>query len=80
MIPWPVKKIAVVLLALTSPAAALDLRRATVELGSSPSPIQKKAATMIAEEVEKRTQLRLAAQFSRLRRARHQNQQGFGTG
>jgi hypothetical protein len=40
-------------------ASALDLKHAAVQLSPNPNAIEKKAATMIAEEVEKRTQLRL---------------------
>jgi hypothetical protein len=54
-----VKKIAVLVLAVISPLAALDLRRAVLQLPPGATPIEKKAAAMVAEEVEKRTQVRL---------------------
>ncbi len=38
---------------------ALDLRQATIQLRPGATPIEKKAAEMIAQEIEKRTQLRL---------------------
>jgi hypothetical protein len=39
--------------------AALDLRQATIRLRPEATPIERKAAEMVAQEVEKRTQLRL---------------------
>src|SRR5579884_1702200 len=46
-------------LALTVCAAASDFRNATIVIAPDASTPQKKAAQMLAEEVEKRTQLRL---------------------
>jgi hypothetical protein len=53
-----INKVAVLFLAAAS-AFALDLKRAVVQLSPNPGAIEKKAQTMIAEEVEKRTQFRL---------------------
>ncbi len=46
-------------LALAAAGSALDLRNASFQLPQNAGPIEKKAAQMIAEEVEKRTQVRL---------------------
>ena len=40
-------------------AAVLDFRQAVIVVGNNPAPRMKKAAVMLAEEIEKRTQLRL---------------------
>ncbi len=40
--------------------AAVDLRKSSIELRSNASPIEKKAAAVIAQEIEKRTQLRIS--------------------
>ncbi|MDQ1471913.1 MAG: hypothetical protein QOJ99_3393 [Bryobacterales bacterium] len=53
-----INKMAVLFIGAAS-ASALDLKHAAVQLSPNPNAIEKKAATMIAEEVEKRTQLRL---------------------
>ncbi|HXJ40936.1 MAG TPA: glycoside hydrolase family 20 zincin-like fold domain-containing protein [Bryobacteraceae bacterium] len=54
-----IAKLAVLLIAGALTASALDLRTATIQLRPNAPAIEKKAAQMIAEEVEKRTQLRL---------------------
>jgi hypothetical protein len=58
------RKIATILFAtalpLSAQSAALDLRQATLRLRPGAAPVEKKAAQMIAEEIEKRTQVRLA--------------------
>jgi len=46
-------------LAASPCAEALDLKHAVIRLQPNAGTIEKKAATMIAEEVEKRTQFRL---------------------
>ncbi len=50
---------ALVLLTTVSLAQALDLRTAAIQLPPNPSAIERKAAQVVAEEVEKRTQLRI---------------------
>src|SRR5215472_9806879 len=47
------------LLAVTLPCLALDLRRATIQIEPNAGPTARKAAEMIAQEVERRTQIRL---------------------
>jgi hypothetical protein len=47
------------LLALTLPCSALDLRRASIQIEPNAGPRARKAAEMIAQEIEKRTQIRL---------------------
>src|SRR4051794_19532159 len=44
------------------PGSALDLSKAVVVLPPSPSKLQKQAAVMLVEEIEKRTRVRLATQ------------------
>ena len=44
---------------ISSYGAVLDFRQAAIVIGTNPSPRIRKAAQMISEEVEKRTQLRL---------------------
>jgi len=53
-----IKRLAILLVAVSSSATAIDLKHAVIRLQPNAGPIEKKAATMIAEEVEKRTQLR----------------------
>src|SRR5262245_17473860 len=45
--------------ALALPAATVNFRQAVIVTGSNPSPRVRKAARMLAEEIETRTQLRL---------------------
>ena len=47
------------LLAAVSSFASVDLRNAAIQVRANASAIEKKAAQMIAEEIERRTQLRL---------------------
>ena len=53
-----IRKIAL-LLALALPCLALDLRRASIQIEPNAGPTARKAAEMIAQEIEKRTQIRL---------------------
>ncbi|HKD08135.1 MAG TPA: hypothetical protein VKB79_19700 [Bryobacteraceae bacterium] len=53
-----IRKIAL-LLAVTLPCLALDLRRASIQIEPNAGPTARKAAEMIAQEVERRTQIRL---------------------
>jgi hypothetical protein len=41
-----------------APAATLDFKNAVIVLPANPSVPEKKAAAMLSEEIEKRTQLR----------------------
>jgi hypothetical protein len=52
-------KIATIVIAAALPLAALDLRQATIGLRPGAPAVEKKAAETIAQEIEKRTQLRL---------------------
>ncbi len=52
-------KLVLTFLFATAPGVALDLRTATLQLGPNPRAVEIKAAQVISEEVEKRTQLRL---------------------
>ncbi len=49
----------VLLTASPATAAVLDFKQAVIVVGNNPAPRMKKAAAMLAEEIEKRTQLRL---------------------
>lgn len=54
-----IRSILVTLLLTASCASALDLKSAVIRLRPNSAPIEKKAAEMIAQEVEKRTQFRI---------------------
>ena len=54
-----IRSLPAILLLTVSCAPALDLKTAVIRLRPNAAPVEKKAATMIAEEVEKRTQFRL---------------------
>src|SRR5262245_61110431 len=53
------KSVLITIMAAAATLAAADFRQAVIVVGPNPSPRTRKAARMLAEEIETRTQLRL---------------------